>query len=117
MPYLELTTRAQPASDAARDALLTELGALVSEHLGKSSAYVMTSLVTPFAMHFADAAEPACFVSVRAVGMTSPAQRQALGAAVAAHLEASLGVPEGRTFVVFGDVPGDHWSFGGRLLG
>ncbi len=117
MPYLEVTTGTLPQTAEASDALLSELGTLVSEHLGKSSAYVMTSLVKPQAMQFAAAAAPSSFVRVRAVGTTSSEQRGKLGHAVASCLEERLGVPAKRTFVVFEDVSGDHWSFGGQLLG
>ncbi len=117
MPYLDIATNAPLGDSSEQQSLLSEVTKLVSEHLGKPTAYVMVRIAPVGAMRFADDPSPCCLVSVRLIGKAAAGARAALSADVTSALQRSLRVEPGRVFVTFDELAASHWAMAGDLFG
>ena len=116
MPLIALETN-KPLDAAQRAALCEGLSRAASEAIGKPEAYVQ-AIVRPGepAMRHAGAEGPAAFVEVRSIGGLSKKANGELSRRVCALLSAA-GIPGGRVYLNFVDVPAANWGHDGGTFG
>jgi phenylpyruvate tautomerase PptA (4-oxalocrotonate tautomerase family) len=117
MPLLIVHTSAPEIPEAKAHAFLRELSSFAAEILGKPERYMMTRLETRSPMTFGGTTDPACAVDVRAIGGLTGDRPKRLTVAVCRLVEAYLGVPKDRTYVVCSDVPASLWGFDDSTFG
>ena len=114
MPYLKIQTNI-PLSKIAGPNVLKHASALVAKELGKPEEYVMVALEDNTPMVFAGSDDPAAFLELRAIGLPMKSTRQ-LSKVLCKLVSKHLGVPSGRIFVNFADVPPSQWGWKGDTL-
>ena len=114
MPYLKIQTNLPHLKQTGRG-LLKEASALVARELEKPEAYVMVALEDNTPMVFAGSDDPAAFLELRAIGLPMKSTRQ-LSKVLCELVSKHLGVPSGRIFVNFADVPPSQWGWKGDTL-
>ena len=114
MPLLTLTTNREiPAAE--RHAHLQDLSRQAAEWLGKPEAYVMVDYRHHPDMLFGGSAEPLAYIEFKSIGL--PAGRTAeLSAALAAWLEAHVGIAAARVYVEFSDAERHLWGWNGATF-
>ena len=116
MPLLTVRTNAL-VDDIQVEPMLKACSAKLAVLLGKPESYVMTLFGRVAGMTMGGSAEPACLVEVRSVGKISSVQAREVSASLTGFLAAELGVPSGRIFLNFTEVPGAMWGYDGGTFG
>ncbi|MBC7171088.1 MAG: tautomerase family protein [Polyangiaceae bacterium] len=115
MPFIDIATNTS-AGPKVRQKLIDDVVVLAEKYLEKPRDVTMARLSTDEPISFKGTAEPAAYVSIRAIGLPSVEARTALVAAISGLLDGVLDVPVSRTFIVFDDVPRDRWGVSGSIL-
>lgn len=111
MPSLLVQSAAAPKSGA--EALCKSLSSAVAGTLGKPESYVLTSFQKVDAMCFGGSTEPAAFCYLASLGAITPETNAATSAALAAILEAELGVAKNRYYISFNDSERSNMGYNG----
>jgi phenylpyruvate tautomerase len=96
--------------------LLKCLSAELARELGKPEKYMMVSLAPVSALLFAGDAEPACFASLKSIGVFSPAQTERLSALLCRRLSEAFGVAPNRIYIELVDVEPHRWGYDGATF-
>ncbi|MEM6502964.1 MAG: phenylpyruvate tautomerase MIF-related protein [Cyanobacteria bacterium P01_C01_bin.89] len=117
MPLIKIQTSLLSPSAPEVSALLKKLSAELSQQLGKSEAYVMTSFTSGVPMTFGGSAdEPTCFVEIKNIGTMTPTQTQMMSQTFCQHLESELGIAKQRTYIEFADAERHLWGWNGKTF-
>ena len=117
MPLIKVQTSITDTSGLDVEGLLKSLSAGLSQHLGKSEAYVMTAFESGLPMTFGGTTDPACYVEIKSVGTMGSSKTSAMSAAFCQELSTALGVDKDRIYIEFADSPGHMWGWNGRTFG
>ena len=115
MPLLKIQTNVEVPRETAGK-LLTQGTELLATHLKKPVDYVQVAVEPGLPIAFAGTEESTAFVEVRSLGFPEVAAVE-LTAALCSLLEAELGVPPGRVFLNFVDIPRPMWGWNGKTFG
>jgi len=115
MPLLKIQT-SPPVPEAKRADLLSAASRLLAETTGKPEKYVMVTLA-PAEILMAGQAGPAAFLDVRGIGGLTPDVNRRVSDAFCRLLKDQLGIPAGRVYVTFTDVPATNWGWNGATFG
>jgi len=116
MPLIKVQTSV-PAPDKTQvEAMLKDLSASLSDHLGKSESYVMTAFEADVPMTFGGTTNPACYIEIKSVGSMGN-KTKAMSQDFCAKVESALGVPKNRTYIEFADAAGAMWGWNGSTFG
>ncbi len=115
MPLIQIATSVE-LDDAQVDALAQEICAVVGTLMNKPEEYIMVTALKAH-IEFGRAEDPAAFVDFRSIGGLSRETNGKLTQRISAILEAHLGVPAGRIYLTFTDVPPTHWGWNGTTFG
>ena len=117
MPLIKVQTSVDtPAKDTV-EAMLKQLSASLAKHLGKPESYVMTAFQPANPMTFAGTTAPACYIEIKSVGTMGGDKTKAMSQEFCAQVEATLGVPQNRTYIEFADAQGAMWGWNGKTFG
>lgn len=117
MPLIKVQTSIDaPAKDDV-EAMLKQLSASLSKHLGKPESYVMTSFEASVPMTFGGTTDPACYVEIKSVGSMSASQTHSMSSDFCDQISNLLGVPANRTYIEFADAAGAMWGWNGSTFG
>jgi len=111
MPMIKLH-----ASKEISGALLAELSREVAEATGKPVRYVMAVAERAETAMGGEAGE-AVYAEVKGIGGFDGATNRDLTARICTLLEARIGIPADRIYVVFESVPADRWGWNGSTFG
>lgn len=111
MPYLRIQTNL-PLNKKTDRSMLKEASALVATELGKPEEYVMVALQPDTPMAFAGSDDPAAFIELKGIGLPA-AKTKRLSEVLSALVNQHLGIPIGRVFLNFADVPPNLWGWNG----
>jgi phenylpyruvate tautomerase len=114
MPLLKIQTNVSVPPDKT-GALLQSLTDFVVREMNKPKDYVQTLLEPNQSLAFAGTSQPNAFVELRSLDLAEN-KTKALSAAIAALLEEHLGIPPGRVFINFFDVPRPMWGWNGSTF-
>ncbi|MEO1400086.1 MAG: phenylpyruvate tautomerase MIF-related protein [Cyanobacteria bacterium J06635_1] len=117
MPLIKVQTSVEAPAKNTIEALLKDLSASLSKHLGKPETYVMTAFEPAVPMTFAGTTDPTCFIEIKSVGTMGGAKTQAMSQDFCAKVQAALGVPSNRTYIEFADAQGAMWGWNGTTFG
>lgn len=116
MPLVKVQTSVADPDPATIEALLKTLSSKLSEHFGKSEAYVMTAFEPGVAMTFGGTSDPVCYIEIKNIGTMQPAQTQAMSQDFCQVIESTLGVPANRVYLEFADAQRHLWGWNGRTF-
>jgi len=117
MPLIKVQTSV-PAPDKTQvEAMLKDLSASLSDHLGKSESYVMTAFDADVPMTFGGTTDPVCYIEIKSVGTMGGSKTKAMSQDFCAKVESALGVPQNRTYIEFADAAGAMWGWNGGTFG
>jgi len=114
MPLLLIRTNQSLSQEQARR-LLRDASALCAEVLGKSEAYVMTTLETDRTMLFAGSDDPCAYLELKSLGLT-PERTPELSAALCRFVEEKLDVPQARVYIEFSAPERPFWGWNGQTF-
>ena len=115
MPLIHVqTSRPAPADPGP---LLRDLSRELAALVGKPERYVMTLFNGSMAMSFGGDSAPCCYVEVKSIGQLEGDQPRRISAELCSLLERHLGVPAGRIYIGFEDVPARLWGWDGSTFG
>ncbi len=97
MPYLHLRTNVDIEDEQD---LLQKCSSTLARELGKPERYVMVSLAQGVPLRFAGTAEPAAYVELKSLGLTT-ASTAPLSAAICRLLAEELGIDQARVYIEF----------------
>lgn len=117
MPLIKVQTSVPAPEKAQLETMLKELSASLASHLGKPESYVMTAFESSTPMTFAGTTDPVCYIEIKSVGTMGGGKTKAMSQEFCAKVEASLGVPQDRTYIEFSDAVGAMWGWNGRTFG
>lgn len=115
MPLIQVGTSVE-VNEAQVDALAQEICGVVATLMKKPEDYTMVTVLKA-QIEFGRAEDPAAFVDFRSIGGLSREMNGKLTQRLSAILEAHLGVPAGRIYMTFIDVPPTHWGWNGTTFG
>jgi phenylpyruvate tautomerase PptA (4-oxalocrotonate tautomerase family) len=115
MPLLQIQTSA-PSTATPHEGLLKSLSAELARALDKPESYMMVSVSPVSALLFAGSAEPACFASLKSIGVFTAAQTERLSALLCQRLAGALGVAPNRIYIEFIDVEAHRWGYDGATF-
>ena len=114
MPCLKIQTNTAVQPNQRAD-LLSQASRIVSDHLDKDEKYFMGLILPELDMVFAGSDSPLALLELRALGL--PAEKtNDLSYDLCALVHTSLGIPEDRIYVEFGDVPRGMWGWNGGVF-
>jgi len=105
-----------PVADDAACLLVKSASKLLAAELGKPEEYVMVSLRQATTILFAESPEPAAFLEVKSIGLSSGGNN-ALATALADLLVNQCRIERNRIYTVFTSIPASHWAQGGECFG
>ncbi|MEM8638536.1 MAG: phenylpyruvate tautomerase MIF-related protein [Cyanobacteria bacterium P01_G01_bin.54] len=117
MPLIKLQTSVAAPEPSTVETLLKTLSIKVSEHFGKSEAYVMTAFEPNVTMTFGGTTEPVCYLEIKNIGTMKPEQTKAMSQDFCQVVEDSLGVPQSRIYIEFADAQRHLWGWNSRTFG
>jgi phenylpyruvate tautomerase PptA (4-oxalocrotonate tautomerase family) len=117
MPLIKVQTSVDAPDRATVEAMLKDLSASLSKHLGKPESYVMTAFEPGMAMTFAGTTDPVCYIEIKSVGTMGGQRTKAMSDDFCSKVEAALGVPRQRTYIEFADAAGAMWGWNGTTFG
>ena len=112
MPSLSLITNV-PLSPETESVLSGSLSKTLAAGLGKPEAYVAISIAV-CSMRFAGTEDPAVLGDIRSIGL--PHDLNPVAEALTEVVAAECGVPAGRIYLTFADVPPARWAHGGSTF-
>ena len=117
MPLIKVQTSVDAPTKTTAEALLKQLSASLSEHLGKPESYVMTAFEPSTPMTFGGTTDPTCYIEIKSVGTMGGSKTQVMSQDFCTKVQAALGVPPERTYIEFADAKGEMWGWNGRTFG
>ncbi len=117
MPLIKVQTSASSPAKTDVEAMLKELSASLSKHLGKPESYVMTAFEPDVAMTFAGTTDPVCYVEIKSVGTMGAAKTKAMSQDFCDRIGQKLGIPTNRIYIEFADADGAMWGWNGSTFG
>lgn len=117
MPLIKVQTSASSPAKTEVEAMLKELSASLSKHLGKPESYVMTAFEPDVAMTFAGTTDPVCYVEIKSVGTMGSSKTKAMSQDFCDRIGQKLGVPTNRIYIEFADADGAMWGWNGSTFG
>ena len=119
MPALNITTNSLKLRDANEgfNEPIRKLGDEVAKAVGKPREYVAVNVIYNQFMDFAgDSKTPLALCTFTSIGNIDLEHNTAVSAAVAAFLDAELGVPPTRHYVAFTDYPRENMGYMGATF-
>nr|VFJ43810.1 MAG: Phenylpyruvate tautomerase PptA, 4-oxalocrotonate tautomerase family [Candidatus Kentron sp. FW]VFJ55535.1 MAG: Phenylpyruvate tautomerase PptA, 4-oxalocrotonate tautomerase family [Candidatus Kentron sp. FW] len=111
MPYLRIQSNVSIDS-AKEQSVLTKISTTIAEQLEKPLRYMMAGIDTDCTMMLGGSSDPLAFVELK--GLAFPESRTAeLSGTLCELLQAELGIPQNRIYIVFSNVPRDMWGWNG----
>ena len=109
MPFLRIqTNRTLPEADAR--SLSSHASKLVAEHLLKPERYVMTSVESYPAMHFAGSDEPLAYLELKSIGLPESITA-GVSEALCQLVSSETGTDTARIYIEFTDAPRKMWGW------
>ncbi len=109
MPYLQIQTNRELATDRQRE-LLTEASRCVAEQLGKPESYVMVSMQDARPMLFAGSDAPLAYLELKSLGL--PENKTAeFSKALCELMQAKLGIEPNRVYIEFAGPERHMWGW------
>jgi len=116
MPFLSVTTNANCDENEEREAL-KQLSKALAEALGKPEDYVMVQLLLKTPMCFQGSTEVCAAAHVESIGKIDAQTNGKTASMITKCITEVLGVPSGRIYVTFADVPATNWAMNGNTFG
>lgn len=118
MPLIKVQTSVAPPDKSVIEGMLKSLSAKLSKHLGKPESYVMTAFEPEVAMTFAGTSDaPVCYIEIKNVGSLTSSQTNSMSKDFCQQINDTLGVPQNRIYICFGDAKGSMWGWNGSTFG
>ena len=109
MPFINISTSVK-VDDKKK--LLEEISILISSLTNKSKRFVMAKLDDNSIMYF-DNQSPCCFLEIRSIGSLNPAE---MANPICNFIHEKMGIPMGRIYISFEDVPSTMWAWNGKTF-
>lgn len=109
MPYISVQTNVH-LEPADKVELMKKISSELSLLLKKPEDYVMVGLIAGAELIFAGTDEPAAYVELKSIRLPE-SETEHLSEQVCQMLASELGVPAGRIYIEFIDIPGRFWGW------
>lgn len=109
MPYFKIET-SQPLGKAAGETFLKDASAFLSGLLGKSERVIMVALSQEVPMVFNESQDPAAYVEVKSIGLSSEKCAE-FSKAVCEFIEQAISVPADRIYIDFAAIDGKMFGW------
>ncbi len=116
MPLIKLEMSGE-CTQQVKDELCLELSRICAEGIGKPEAYVASLVVCGVAAAFGGELADSAFVEVRSIGGLGKEVNTRLSKMICHCVEEKTGIPGGRVYVNFTDVPASAWGHDGSTFG
>ncbi|HEY9850952.1 MAG TPA: phenylpyruvate tautomerase MIF-related protein [Leptolyngbyaceae cyanobacterium] len=116
MPLIKVQTSVASPEKSQVEALLKNLSAKLSKHLGKPESYVMTAFESDVPMTFGGTTDPVCYIEIKSIGSMNSSQTKAMSQDFCKEINQNLGVAPNRIYIEFADAKGAMWGWNGSTF-
>ncbi len=113
MPYLKIQTNVKIGD---KQKWMSEATTLLSDMLGKPSAYIMVVIQDEQAMMFAGGSGPLAFAELKSIGLPEN-ETKALSSRLCDFIESTTGIPSDRIYIEFSNARGHMFGWNGSTFG
>ena len=110
MPFINISTSAK-VND--KSSFLEEFTILMSSLTGKSTKFIMIKLDDNAQMYFDDDSL-CCFLEIKSIGSIDPNK---MAKPLCDFFIEKMGIPIGKIYISFEDVPASMWAWNGKTFG